>query len=143
MPVCPLNVARSEPRLSHLSHCLSASRPPFLPADMIRVEVPEPPNSVTCFSSLSVPHSRHDMAPDHVIVILPTLQHPEQLPECQTVDVLDMAEAQNSDHSPEPLITIGDDDSAERNASLIAFSSAASIRAADAFWFSSTCVISF
>ena len=78
--------------MSHLSDCLPASRPPFLPADMIRVEVPEPPNSVTCFSPLSVPDSRHDMAPDHVLVILPALQHPEQLPECQTVDVFDMPE---------------------------------------------------
>ena len=143
MPFSPLNVARSEPRLSHLSHCLPASRPPFLPADVVRVEIAEPPDPIAGFCSLSVPDSRHDMAPDHMIVILPTLQHPEQLPECQTIDVLDMPETQNANHSPEPLITIGDNDSAERNASLIAFSSAASIRADDAFWFSSTCVISF
>ena len=143
MPVCPLNVARSEPRLSHLSDCLPAVWPPLLFADVVRMEITEPPDAIAGFGPLSIPEPGHDMAPDHVIVILPALQHPEQLPECQTVDVFDMAEAQNANHSPEPLIAIGDNDSAERNASLIAFSSAASIRADDAFWLTSTCAISF
>ena len=129
--------------MSHLSDCLPAIRPPLLSADVVRVKVTEPPDAIAGFRPLSIPYPGHDMAPDHVIVILPALQHPEQLPECQTVDVFDMAEAQNANHSPEPLIAIGNDDSAERNASLIAFSSAASIRADDAFWLTSTCAISF
>lgn len=110
---------------------------------MVRMEVAEPPDAIAGFGPLSIPEPRHDMAPDHMIVILPTLQHPEQLSECQTVDVFDMPEAQNANHSPEPLVAIGDNDSAERNASLMAFSSAASIRADDAFWLTSTCAISF
>jgi len=129
--------------LSHLSDCLPAVWPPLLSADVVRVKVTEPPDAIAGFRSLSIPEPCHDMAPDHVIVILPALQHPEQLPECQTVDVFNMPEAQNANHSPEPLIAIGDNDSAERNASLIAFSSAASIRADDAFWLTSTCAISF
>jgi len=129
--------------LSHLSDCLPAVWPPLLLFDVVRMEVAEPPDAIAGFRSLSIPEPCHDMAPDHVIVILPALQHPEQLPECQTVDVVDMPETQNANHSPEPLIAIGDNDSAERNASLIAFSSAASIRADDAFWLTSTCAISF
>lgn len=143
MPFSPLDVAKSEPRLSHLSDCLPAIRPPLLPADVVRMEVTEPPDAIAGFRPLSIPEPGHDMAPDHVIVILPALQHPEQLPECQPIDFVDMPEAQNANHLPEPLIAIGNDDSAERNASLIAFSSAASIRADDAFWLTSTCAISF
>lgn len=143
MPFCPLNVARSEPRLSHLSHCLPTSRPPLLSADVVRMKVTEPPDAIAGFGPLSIPDACHDMAPDHVAMILSALQHPEQLPECQTIDVFNMPETQNAHHSPEPLVAIIDGNSAERNASLIALSSAASIRAADAFWLTSTCAISF
>jgi hypothetical protein len=93
MPVCPFDVARSEPSLGHLFHCLSASGPLFLPAEMVRMEVTKPPDAIAGFCSLSVPHSRHDMAPDHVVVILPTLQHPQQFPQCQPINVLDMPKA--------------------------------------------------
>ena len=79
--------------MGHLFHCLSASGPLFLPAEMVRMEITKPPDAIAGFCSLSVPHSRHDMAPDHVVVILPTLQHPQQFPQCQAVNVLDMPKA--------------------------------------------------